>query len=174
MILDVLVVNTFTTQHLLQRISLILRWVLFYFIYFAFPTWEYMFILWILVFCYKIWLYTHLILLIICVVGFQVLLGLSGVMLVMLSVLGSVGFFSAVGIKSTLIIMEVIPFLVLAVSSSCLKDPFGFNLIIFLSHFLVIATAKSRISTIRSLILLNNCICEILNSSSSSVWLMYV
>ncbi|ONH92492.1 hypothetical protein PRUPE_8G178600 [Prunus persica] len=45
----------------------------------------------------------------------KVLLGLSGVMLVVLSVLGSVGFFSAVGIKSTLIIMEVIPFLVLAV-----------------------------------------------------------
>ena len=44
------------------------------------------------------------------------LLGLSGVMLVMLSVLGSVGFFSAIGVKSTLIIMEVIPFLVLAVS----------------------------------------------------------
>ncbi|KAJ6953196.1 NPC intracellular cholesterol transporter 1-like isoform X2 [Populus alba x Populus x berolinensis] len=42
-------------------------------------------------------------------------LGLSGVMLVMLSVLGSVGFFSAIGVKSTLIIMEVIPFLVLAV-----------------------------------------------------------
>ena len=34
----------------------------------------------------------------------------------MLSVLGSVGFFSAIGVKSTLIIMEVIPFLVLAVS----------------------------------------------------------
>lgn len=45
----------------------------------------------------------------------KVLLGLSGVVLVMLSVLGSVGFFSAVGVKSTLIIMEVIPFLVLAV-----------------------------------------------------------
>ncbi|KAK7258292.1 hypothetical protein RIF29_23865 [Crotalaria pallida] len=45
----------------------------------------------------------------------KVLLGLSGVLLVMLSVLGSVGFFSAVGVKSTLIIMEVIPFLVLAV-----------------------------------------------------------
>lgn len=47
----------------------------------------------------------------------QVLLGLSGVVLVMLSVLASVGFFSAIGVKSTLIIMEVIPFLVLAVSS---------------------------------------------------------
>ncbi|CAH8284969.1 unnamed protein product [Eruca vesicaria subsp. sativa] len=45
----------------------------------------------------------------------KVLLGLSGVLLVMLSVLGSVGFFSAIGMKSTLIIMEVIPFLVLAV-----------------------------------------------------------
>ncbi|KAL5706153.1 NPC intracellular cholesterol transporter 1 [Ranunculus cassubicifolius] len=45
----------------------------------------------------------------------KVLLGLSGVLVVMLSVLGSVGFFSAVGVKSTLIIMEVIPFLVLAV-----------------------------------------------------------
>ncbi|KAE9586676.1 putative protein patched/dispatched [Lupinus albus] len=45
----------------------------------------------------------------------KVLLGLAGVMLVMLSVLGSVGFFSALGVKSTLIIMEVIPFLVLAV-----------------------------------------------------------
>ncbi|KAL2538045.1 Patched family protein [Forsythia ovata] len=45
----------------------------------------------------------------------KVLLALSGVMLVMLSVLGSVGFFSSIGVKSTLIIMEVIPFLVLAV-----------------------------------------------------------
>ncbi|KAL2346178.1 hypothetical protein Fmac_000178 [Flemingia macrophylla] len=45
----------------------------------------------------------------------KVLLGLSGVILVMLSVLGSVGFFSVLGEKSTLIIMEVIPFLVLAV-----------------------------------------------------------
>ncbi|XP_070671460.1 uncharacterized protein [Malus domestica] len=44
----------------------------------------------------------------------KVLLGLSGVVLVMLSVLGSVGFFSVIGVKSTLIIMEVIPFLVLA------------------------------------------------------------
>ncbi|XP_076922652.1 uncharacterized protein LOC143584500 isoform X2 [Bidens hawaiensis] len=45
----------------------------------------------------------------------KVLLGLSGVILVMLSVIASVGFFSAIGVKSTLIIMEVIPFLVLAV-----------------------------------------------------------
>ncbi|XP_068639984.1 uncharacterized protein [Aristolochia californica] len=45
----------------------------------------------------------------------KILLGLSGVVVVMLSVLGSVGLFSAIGVKSTLIIMEVIPFLVLAV-----------------------------------------------------------
>lgn len=66
--------------------------------------------------------------------GFQVLLGLSGVMLVMLSVLGSVGFFSAVGIKSTLIIMEVIPFLVLAVSSICLKILFEKQQFIFIRY----------------------------------------
>lgn len=55
-------------------------------------------------------------------------------MLVMLSVLGSVGFFSAVGIKSTLIIMEVIPFLVLAVSSTCLRMLFGKLHFIFPRH----------------------------------------
>ncbi|CAM8915891.1 unnamed protein product [Rhodiola kirilowii] len=55
---------------------------------------------------------THLSL--ICISS-KVLLGLSGILLVMLSVIGSVGFFSAIGVKSTLIIMEVIPFLVLAV-----------------------------------------------------------
>ncbi|KAF0891217.1 hypothetical protein E2562_009398 [Oryza meyeriana var. granulata] len=55
---------------------------------------------------------SHLLLLF---VSSKVLLGLSGVVLVMLSVLGSMGFFSAIGVKSTLIIMEVIPFLVLAV-----------------------------------------------------------
>ncbi|KAG6508389.1 hypothetical protein ZIOFF_033763 [Zingiber officinale] len=49
-------------------------------------------------------------------VSSKVLLGLSGVVLVLLSVLGSIGFYSSIGVKSTLIIMEVIPFLVLAVS----------------------------------------------------------
>jgi Sterol-sensing domain of SREBP cleavage-activation len=49
-------------------------------------------------------------------VYFQILLGLSGVLLVMLSVVASIGLFSFFGVKSTLIIMEVIPFLVLAVS----------------------------------------------------------
>ena len=48
-------------------------------------------------------------------VSSKVLLGLSGVLVVVLSVLGSIGLFSALGVKSTLIIVEVIPFLVLAV-----------------------------------------------------------
>jgi Niemann-Pick C1 protein len=42
-------------------------------------------------------------------------LGLVGVTIVMLSVLSSVGFLSFMGVKATLIIFEVIPFLVLAV-----------------------------------------------------------
>jgi Niemann-Pick C1 protein len=42
-------------------------------------------------------------------------LGVVGILIVLMSVLASVGFFSAVGIKVTLIIAEVIPFLVLAV-----------------------------------------------------------
>lgn len=45
----------------------------------------------------------------------QVLLGLSGVIIVAFSVLGSMGLCSFFGVKSTLIIVEVIPFLVLAV-----------------------------------------------------------
>jgi len=48
-------------------------------------------------------------------VSSKVLLGLSGVLVVLLSVLGSIGLFSVLGVKSTLIIAEVIPFLVLAV-----------------------------------------------------------
>ncbi|KAG0593289.1 hypothetical protein KC19_1G318700 [Ceratodon purpureus] len=45
----------------------------------------------------------------------KVLLGLSGVLIVAFSVLGSMGLCSVFGVKSTLIIVEVIPFLVLAV-----------------------------------------------------------
>lgn len=45
----------------------------------------------------------------------KVLLGLSGVIIVAFSVLGSMGLCSFFGVKSTLIIVEVIPFLVLAV-----------------------------------------------------------
>lgn len=42
-------------------------------------------------------------------------LGLFGIFVVLLSVVASVGFFSILGVKATLIIAEVIPFLVLAV-----------------------------------------------------------
>jgi len=45
----------------------------------------------------------------------KVVLGLFGISLVILSVASSVGLFSAIGVKVTLIIAEVIPFLVLAV-----------------------------------------------------------
>jgi len=48
-------------------------------------------------------------------VGSKFTLGLFGIGLVILSVSSSVGFFSACGVKVTLIIAEVIPFLVLAV-----------------------------------------------------------
>ncbi|KAJ7781498.1 patched family-domain-containing protein, partial [Mycena metata] len=47
--------------------------------------------------------------------GSKFMLGLFGISLVILSVSSSVGFFSLVGVKVTLIIAEVIPFLVLAV-----------------------------------------------------------
>ena len=43
------------------------------------------------------------------------MLGLAGVTIVFLSVLASLGFFSYVGVPATLIIVEVVPFLVLAV-----------------------------------------------------------
>ncbi|KAI5962165.1 NCR1 [Candida pseudojiufengensis] len=42
-------------------------------------------------------------------------LGLSGIIIILLSVTSSVGFFSIIGLKSTLIIAEVIPFLILAI-----------------------------------------------------------
>ncbi|KZV64818.1 multidrug efflux transporter AcrB transmembrane domain-containing protein [Peniophora sp. CONT] len=48
-------------------------------------------------------------------VGSRVMLGLFAISIVILSVASSVGFYSGVGVKVTLIIAEVIPFLVLAV-----------------------------------------------------------
>ncbi|KAL6309624.1 multidrug efflux transporter AcrB transmembrane domain-containing protein [Sparassis latifolia] len=48
-------------------------------------------------------------------VGSKFTLGLFGIALVILSISSSIGFFSFVGVKVTLIIAEVIPFLVLAV-----------------------------------------------------------
>jgi Niemann-Pick C1 protein len=48
-------------------------------------------------------------------IGSKVMLGLFGISLVILSVCSSVGFFSIMNVRATLIIAEVIPFLVLAV-----------------------------------------------------------
>ena len=45
----------------------------------------------------------------------KIMLGLAGVTVVCTSVLASIGFFSYVGVPATLIIVEVVPFLVLAV-----------------------------------------------------------
>jgi Niemann-Pick C1 protein len=45
----------------------------------------------------------------------KMIVGLGGVLIVLLSVAASLGFFSFVGQPATLIIIEVIPFLVLAV-----------------------------------------------------------
>lgn len=49
------------------------------------------------------------------VVKSRFMLGLSGIIIILLSVTSSVGLFSMLGFKSTLIIAEVIPFLVLAI-----------------------------------------------------------
>jgi Niemann-Pick C1 protein len=45
----------------------------------------------------------------------KVTLGLGGVMIVLLSVAASIGIFGFAGVPATLIIFEIIPFLVLAV-----------------------------------------------------------
>ncbi|KOS22698.1 Niemann-Pick type C-related protein 1 [Escovopsis weberi] len=45
----------------------------------------------------------------------KVTLGLVGILIVLMSIAASIGFFSWVGLKATLIIVEVIPFIVLAV-----------------------------------------------------------
>lgn len=42
-------------------------------------------------------------------------LGLAGVLIVLMSVVSSLGFYSYLGVPATLIIIEVVPFLVLAV-----------------------------------------------------------
>ena len=45
----------------------------------------------------------------------KIVLGLAGVLIVLVSVTSSIGLFSYAGVPATLIIIEVIPFLVLAV-----------------------------------------------------------
>lgn len=48
-------------------------------------------------------------------VDLKIVLGLCGVLIVLLAVAASVGFLSLFGIEGSLIILEVVPFLVLAV-----------------------------------------------------------
>ncbi|CAG2174035.1 unnamed protein product, partial [Oppiella nova] len=57
----------------------------------------------------------------------KMVLGLSGVLIVLLSVTASIGLLSICGVKSTLIIAEVIPFLVLAVGVD--------NIFLLVQHF---------------------------------------
>jgi len=59
----------------------------------------------------------------------KIVLGLLGVLIVMLSVTSSIGLFALVGIPATLIIVEVVPFLVLAVGVD--------NIFIMVQHYQV-------------------------------------
>jgi len=65
----------------------------------------------------------------------KILLGLSGVLIVLVSVLTSIGIYSYSGVPATLIIIEVIPFLVLAVGVD--------NIFILVQTFQVINTIFS-------------------------------
>ncbi|EGW32628.1 uncharacterized protein SPAPADRAFT_138206 [Spathaspora passalidarum NRRL Y-27907] len=62
------------------------------------------------------------------------MLGLCGILIILLSVTASVGFFSIIGLKSTLIIAEVIPFLILAI---------GIDNIFLIVHELHLATEEN-------------------------------
>ena len=62
-----------------------------------------------------------------CFVDLKVTVGFFGVLFVLLSVMSSIGFYSYCGIAGTLIIFEVIPFLVLAVGVD--------NIFIIVQHF---------------------------------------
>jgi Niemann-Pick C1 protein len=62
-----------------------------------------------------------------CLIDLKVTVGFIGVLFVLLSVMCSIGFFSYCGIAGTLIIFEVIPFLVLAVGVD--------NIFIIVQHF---------------------------------------
>ncbi|CAF0998298.1 unnamed protein product [Adineta ricciae] len=62
-----------------------------------------------------------------CLIDLKISVGFIGVLFVLLSVMSSIGFFSYCGIAGTLIIFEVIPFLVLAVGVD--------NIFIIVQHF---------------------------------------
>jgi Niemann-Pick C1 protein len=62
-----------------------------------------------------------------CLIDLKITVGFVGVLFVLLSVMSSIGFYSYCGIAGTLIIFEVIPFLVLAVGVD--------NIFIIVQHF---------------------------------------
>lgn len=68
------------------------------------------------------------------------MLGFCGVVIVMLSVLASIGLLSYLGVRSTLIIAEVIPFLVLAVGVD--------NIFILVQHFGRIKLDKDELAAL--------------------------
>jgi len=68
----------------------------------------------------------------------KLVLGLCGVLIVLASVASSIGFFSYLGVPATLIIIEVIPFLVLAV---------GVDNIFILVHAYHVSSAFSSASS---------------------------
>lgn len=68
------------------------------------------------------------------------MLGFCGVVIVLLSVLASIGLLSYLGVRSTLIIAEVIPFLVLAVGVD--------NIFILVQHFGRIKLSKDELAAL--------------------------
>jgi len=62
-----------------------------------------------------------------CLIDLKIFVGFIGVLFVLLSVMSSIGFYSYCNIAGTLIIFEVIPFLVLAVGVD--------NIFIIVQHF---------------------------------------
>lgn len=84
------------------------------------------------------WSSLHLIFSTVCTqVDAKITLGLAGVLIVLLSVSSSLGLFSYCGIAATLIIIEVVPFLVLAVGVD--------NIFILVQTFQVITMYKENI-----------------------------
>lgn len=66
----------------------------------------------------------------------KILVGLGGVLVVGCSVLASMGFYAWIGIPSSLVILQVVPFLVLAVGAD--------NIFIFVLEYQVYNTSEPK------------------------------